>query len=48
MMKKIIEKLQNWFNSIKLTETEVYLSSASDLADLERRIRQLETRKYYY
>lgn len=42
----ILEKLSNWFESAERSRREDYLASSSDVVDLERRLRSLETNGY--
>ncbi|HTH73420.1 MAG TPA: DUF3563 family protein [Trinickia sp.] len=42
----IFEKLSNWFESAERSRREDYLASSSDVVDLERRLRSLETNGY--
>ncbi|HEX7684482.1 MAG TPA: DUF3563 family protein [Trinickia sp.] len=46
MFAYIIEKLSNWFESAERSRREAYLASSSDVVDLERRLRSLETNGY--
>jgi uncharacterized protein DUF3563 len=46
MLAYIIEKLSNWFESAERTRREAYLSSSSDVVDLEKRLRALESNGY--
>lgn len=46
MFAYIIEKLSNWFESAERSRREAYLASSSDVVDLERRLRSLETDGY--
>ncbi len=39
--------MDDWFFRQRQNEREAWLAQSSDLADLERRIRQLEHRPYY-
>lgn len=41
-MKKLVEIIRKWFSEITKNEAERYLEQATDHADLERRIRELE------
>ena len=46
MVAYIIEKLSNWFESAERTRREAYLASSSDIVDLEKRLRALESNGY--
>lgn len=46
MLAYVIEKLSNWFESAERTRREVYLASSSDIVDLEKRLRALESNGY--
>ncbi|HEY3539739.1 MAG: DUF3563 family protein [Trinickia sp.] len=46
MLAYIIEKLSNWFESAERTRREAYLASSSDVVDLEKRLRALESNGY--
>ncbi|NRO97681.1 DUF3563 domain-containing protein [Paraburkholderia sp. NMBU_R16] len=46
MLAYIIEKLSNWFESAERTRREAYLASSSDIVDLEKRLRALESNGY--
>ena len=46
MIAYIVEKLSNWFESAERSRREAYLASSSDVVDLERRLRSLETNGY--
>ena len=46
MVAYIIEKLSNWFESAERTRRESYLASSSDIVDLEKRLRALESNGY--
>ncbi|MGN6315992.1 DUF3563 family protein [Trinickia sp.] len=46
MFAYILEKLSNWFESAERSRREDYLASSSDVVDLERRLRSLETNGY--
>lgn len=43
--RSLAERLDHWFTDQRIRERERYLAQASDLADLERRMRQLD--RYY-
>ena len=43
MFAYIVEKLTNWFESAERDRREAYLATSSDIVDLERRIRSLES-----
>jgi hypothetical protein len=43
MFAYIFEKLTNWFESAERGRREAYLATSSDIVDLERRIRSLES-----
>jgi Protein of unknown function (DUF3563) len=46
MLAYIIEKLSNWSESAERTRREAYLASSSDIVDLEKRLRALESNGY--
>lgn len=46
MFAYILEKLSNWFESAERTRREAYLASSSDVVDLEKRLRALESNGY--
>lgn len=46
MLAYVIEKLSNWFESAERTRREAYLASSSDIVDLEKRLRALESNGY--
>jgi hypothetical protein len=46
MFAYILEKLSNWFETAERSRREAYLASSSDVVDLERRLRSLETNGY--
>jgi hypothetical protein len=46
MFAYILETLSNWFESAERSRREAYLASSSDVVDLERRLRSLETDGY--
>lgn len=46
MIAYILETLSNWFESAERSRREAYLASSSDVVDLERRLRSLETNGY--
>ena len=46
MFAYLIEKLSNWFESAERTRREAYLASSSDVVDLEKRLRALESNGY--
>ncbi|HEV3105254.1 MAG TPA: DUF3563 family protein [Trinickia sp.] len=46
MMAYILEKLSNWFESAERDRREAYLATSSDIVDLERRLRTLESNGY--
>ena len=47
ILERSFEAIDNWFHRQRQNERESWLAQSSDLADLERRIRQLEHRPYY-
>jgi hypothetical protein len=46
MFAYILEKLSNWFESAERDRREAYLASSTDVVDLERRLRSLESNGY--
>lgn len=42
----MIRAVKNWLHRLSMTEQEVYLSKSKDLADLERRQRELDRRQF--
>lgn len=46
MLAYILEKLSNWFESAERARREAYLAASSDVVDLERRLRALESWGY--
>ena len=42
----MIKAVKNWLRKLSMTQEEVYLSKANDLADLERRQRELDRRQF--
>jgi len=47
ILERSFEAIDNWFYRQRQNERESWLAQSSDLADLERRMRQLERRPYY-
>jgi hypothetical protein len=46
MFAYILEKLSNWFETAERSRREAYLAEASDIVQLEQRIRSLEISGY--
>ena len=46
MIAFVIEKLSNWFETAERSRREAYLASSADIAQLEQRIRSIETNGY--
>ncbi|GLU30182.1 DUF3563 family protein [Trinickia caryophylli] len=46
MLAYILEKLSNWFEAAERRRREAYLASSTDIVDLERRLRALESNGY--
>lgn len=46
MFAYILEKISFWFESAERSRREAYLASSSDVVDLERRLRALESNGY--
>lgn len=40
-MKKLVDNIRKWWKTVRMTETERWLSSSHDLADLERKLKFL-------
>ena len=41
---KMLSKLYNWFTKPRMSDVERYLANSTDLADLERRQKELQRR----
>jgi hypothetical protein len=48
MFAYILEKISNWFDSAERSRRDAYLASSVDVADLERRLRSLESSGYMH
>jgi len=46
MFAYLLEKLNTWLESAERNSREAYLASSSDIVELERRIRSIETNGY--
>jgi Protein of unknown function (DUF3563) len=46
MLAYILEKITNWFESAEQSRREAYLALSTDVVDLERRLRALESSGY--
>jgi hypothetical protein len=46
MIAFVVEKLSTWFETAERSRREAYLAEASDIVQLEQRIRSLETNGY--
>jgi hypothetical protein len=44
----ILEKISNWFDSAERSRRDAYLASSTDVFDLERRLRSLESSGYMH
>jgi hypothetical protein len=43
MFAYLLEKLSNWFETAEIRRREAWLSSSTDIVQLEQRLRSLET-----
>lgn len=46
MKTNLINTLKRWYKNIRMSERDKYLSKSNDLADLERRQRELDRRQF--
>ena len=46
MIAFVIETLSSWFEAAERSRREAFLAESSDIVELERRIRSLETKGY--
>jgi hypothetical protein len=48
MFAYILEALSNWFEVAERSQREAYLASSTDIAELEHRIRTMESNGYMH